>query len=405
MDFNDYDREEIMDLAIDIIDNTDATLEEAVGRAMETAYDRNQMMDVAGYVYNRDIADMAIEASMIDNINNEHENYGSIEDKVDYSKLMPGYQRATAKKLSKMIDEYVAMQWVDDKAKLGNKIVRILSTPVIKEFLVKSGYWDQIPTSIKQLGKRDAQLYKALNDTAWSASAKLLTDKKFRSQLKRGIKNAITHKKKQTAKKATESAYASFKDDDERKKCEERINKMLKNGAVYRPPTSTELQKVLSALRRERAKILSDPEVIKHLNKYRHSHPRVNTEFDKNMAVIDGRYINVINSDRRFCSEFEYIIHRLITTLKQDYPEFANFIFEFGKGNAGCIYVNYVRVQSLSELSKSDIEKLIYRARLLPDDPNHITLKDFVRVGSETRKFLIDQRNKKQNDAISEYWK
>lgn len=283
MDFNDYDREEIMDLAIDIIDNTDATLEEAMGIAMETAYDRNQMMDIAEYVYNRDIADMAIEASMIDNINNEHENYGSIEDKVDYSKLMPGYQRATAKKLSKMIDEYVAMPWVDDKAKLGHKIVRILSTPVIKEFLVKSGYWDQIPTSIKQLGKRDAQLYKALNDTAWSASAKLLTDKKFRSQLKRGIKNAITHKKKQTAKKATESAYAPFKDDDERKK--------------------------------------------------------------------------------------------------------------------------YDRVQSLSELSKSDIEKHVYRARLLPDDRNHITLKDFVRVGSEMRKFLKDQRNKKQNDAISEYWK
>ena len=99
------------------------------------------------------------------------------------------------------------------------------------------------------------------------------------------------------------------------------------------------------------------------------------------------------------------ILKRIQNNKDLSLDEFVGIIFEFGKGNAGCIYVNYVRVQSLSELSKSDIEKLIYRARLLPDDPNHITLKDFVRVGSETRKFLKDQRNKKQNDSINEYWK
>ena len=46
--YNDYEREEIIDTAMDIFDNTDATLEEALGIALES-----MVYDMADYLYNQ----------------------------------------------------------------------------------------------------------------------------------------------------------------------------------------------------------------------------------------------------------------------------------------------------------------------------------------------------------------
>ena len=162
---------------------------------------------------------------------------------------------------------------------------------------------------------------------------------------------------------------AKYKDADV-----EYLNSMLHAGHIYRKPTMNEMNRILSIVKKERAVILSDPKFKQSIKEFVEDYEReygadgptyssydVKNFFDKNLTIKEGYYIPVVNgpeADQDFCSS-NNIAYELIHILKNKYPEFSDFEFSAGDGDEGCLYVERVRVRSLSELSEVEINEYL----------------------------------------------
>ena len=149
------------------------------------------------------------------------------------------------------------------------------------------------------------------------------------------------------------------------------LNEMLCNGKLYRDPTPSEMQRVLSAVKRERDLIISEPKFKQSVKNYvekanaeygpSYESYDVNKFFSRNLTIEEGYYIPVINgpeADQDFCI-WSGIVFDLVNILEKKYPEFHDFSFSTGDGDEGCVYVTGVRAKSLSELPKERIDMAI----------------------------------------------
>ena len=188
MSYRDYARGETIDMAMDILDNTDASLEEAMAIALESQEQKAGVIDMAMDIL--DNTDASLEEAMaiaLEKKDHGHYNYPSYpsyrsappEEKMQF-RAVPTSKReysdynlpekVVMQGLNKWIDDYNRMPDCPTRDKLARKIGSAINNPLVRDSLMNSGRWDQIPEGIKRSAlarkykgamKKDAALRKA----------------------------------------------------------------------------------------------------------------------------------------------------------------------------------------------------------------------------------------------------
>ena len=189
MSYRDYARGETIDMAMDILDNTDASLEEAMAIALESQEQKAGVIDMAMDIL--DNTDASLEEAMAIALEKKdwghskgypsYPSYPSAppEEKMQF-RAVPTHKReysdynlpekVVMQGLNKWIDDYNSMPDCPTRDKLARKIGSAINNPLVRDSLMNSGRWDQIPEGIKQASrarkyksamKKDAALRKA----------------------------------------------------------------------------------------------------------------------------------------------------------------------------------------------------------------------------------------------------
>lgn len=127
---NNYDKDAVVEAALDIYHTYDVTMEEAMSMALEAP-------KVSGYP-----GDVSITVNKKNRIPTAER---------DYHDLW-GAQRGVMQGILKWIDDYNLLP-PDSKAKAGvaSKIVKAINDPIIRNLMMKSGYWDRVPEEIRAM--------------------------------------------------------------------------------------------------------------------------------------------------------------------------------------------------------------------------------------------------------------
>ena len=160
-DYQGYDdsdavKESVVNNALDIYHTYDVSMEEAMDIALEGITDtlaaagaaakdvgatvgNNVLSGVAGaYSRPNGTTNLNIYSRTPGNANNFHD-------------LVPGPQRAIMQGILKWIDDYNLLEDGPAKKGIATKISKAINDPIIRNLMMKSGYWEQVPPEVRAM--------------------------------------------------------------------------------------------------------------------------------------------------------------------------------------------------------------------------------------------------------------
>ena len=162
MNYNDRMKDMVVQEALNIYDNNDVTMEEAMDIALESQDQRAEVIDMAMDIFEN--TDATMEEAMGVALENRLRPTPTHER--EYSDYISPIDKTYMQGLFKWIDDYNSMPDCPTRDKLGRKIAKLISIPRVRDALMANGDYNTIPPEIKQ-ASRERKYKRALKrDTA-----------------------------------------------------------------------------------------------------------------------------------------------------------------------------------------------------------------------------------------------